>query len=96
LLENAAYAIAQLTPFGLYAPAHAAIITLQIPPGMDIRKAALLYHEQDIFINPVEYPAVPVHKQRFRISVMTDHTKEDINKLVAVTASIWQNPQAYA
>jgi glycine C-acetyltransferase len=30
----------------------------------------------------VEYPAVPADKQRFRISMMATHTKEDIDLLV--------------
>ena len=95
LLENTKYAIEKLAPYGFYASPEAAIITLGLPGNMDIRKAALLFHRHDIFLNAVEYPAVPVAKQRFRISMMATHTKADIDKLAEVTHFIWNNPNVY-
>ena len=96
LLSNVKYAIEKLNPFGFYAKPQAAIITLALPKHMDIRKAALLFHQENIFINPVEYPAVPASKQRFRISIMATHTKEDIDRLAAATEQIWNDPDAYS
>ena len=95
LLSNVKYAIKKLHSFGFYTTPSAAIITLTLPRQMDIRKAALLFHEKNIFINAVEYPAVPVSKQRFRISIMATHTKEDIDALAAVTEEIWNDPSVY-
>jgi glycine C-acetyltransferase len=95
LNSNVKYAIEKLRAFGFYATPSAAIITLALPPQMDIRKAALLFHEKNIFINAVEYPAVPASKQRFRISIMATHTKEDIDALAAVTAEIWNDAKVY-
>jgi len=96
LLDNVKYAIGKLKPFGFYASPEAAIITLRLPENMDIRKAAYLFHLKNIFINPVEYPAVPANKQRFRISIMATHTNEDIDRLALATSEVWDDPAVYS
>jgi glycine C-acetyltransferase len=96
LLDNVQYAVKKLSPFGFFAKPEAAIITLKLPEAMDIRNAAYLYHQKNIFVNPVEYPAVPAGKERFRISVMATHTKEDIDQLATATEEVWNDPYAYA
>jgi len=96
LLANVKYAIEKLKPFGFYASPEAAIITLRLPENMDIRKAAYLFHLKNIFINPVEYPAVPANKQRFRISIMATHTKEDIDRLAMATGEVWNDRAVYS
>jgi glycine C-acetyltransferase len=95
LLDNVEYAVQKLKPFGFHAPPQAAIITLALPENMDIRKAAYLFHQENIFINPIEYPAVPVNKQRFRISMMVTHTKNDIDRLATAVEEVWNSPDAY-
>jgi glycine C-acetyltransferase len=95
LMENTSYAIKRLRPFGFYAPPQAAIITLAVPERMDIRKAAIAFHQKNIFLNPVEYPAVPANRERFRISMMATHTKKDIDELATVTEEIWNDPTVY-
>jgi glycine C-acetyltransferase len=95
LLQNAAYATRLLEPFGFCATPEAAIIALQLPESMDIRKASALFHRKNIFINAIEYPAVAAHRQRFRISLMATHTKEDINRLAEAVHEVWDDPQAY-
>jgi len=62
---------------------------LRVPVGMDIRKAGYKFHEMGIFMNSIEYPAVPVSQQRFRISLMATHKKEDIDRLVSCIAEVW-------
>ncbi|MCC5938918.1 MAG: pyridoxal phosphate-dependent aminotransferase family protein [Lunatimonas sp.] len=96
LLQNMAYAVGKLRHLGLYAEPQAAILTLAIPAGMDIRKAAWLLHQKGIFVNSVEYPAVPANKQRFRVSLMATHTKEDIDGLATALDEVWNDPTAYA
>jgi glycine C-acetyltransferase len=95
LLENARYAIQKLEPFGFCTRPEAAIIVLKLPTGMNIRKAAKLFHEKNIFINPIEYPAVPENDERFRISFMATHTKEDINCLARAVEEVWNSPGVY-
>ncbi|MGZ3974908.1 MAG: aminotransferase class I/II-fold pyridoxal phosphate-dependent enzyme [Flavisolibacter sp.] len=95
LLDNARYAIEKLQPYGFCSKPEAAIIALKLPEGMDIRAAAWLFHQKNIFINPIEYPAVPADEQRFRISFMATHTKEDIDRLAKAVDEVWNDPEAY-
>lgn len=95
LMENVKYAVAQLKPYGFWAEPNAAIIALKLAEGMNIRRAARLFHDKQIFINPVEYPAVAEGKERFRISLMATHTKNDIDKLAAAVDEVWNDPRAY-
>jgi glycine C-acetyltransferase len=96
LLENVKYAISKLTTFDFWATPEAAIISLKLPMYMDIKKAAIKFHERNIFINPIEYPAVPVNQQRFRLSFMATHTKNDIDTLVEAVKNIWADRQVYS
>jgi glycine C-acetyltransferase len=74
---------------GFATPSQSAILPLRVPRGMDIRKASRVFHERGIFVNSVEYPAVPVSQQRFRISMMATHTREDIERLLTVIEEVW-------
>jgi glycine C-acetyltransferase len=89
LRENVDYVAEKMSRFGLACEPQAAIIALKVPPEINIRNLARQFHEAGIFVNAVEYPAVPLNKQRFRISLMTDHTLEDINRLVETVEMIW-------
>ncbi len=92
LRANVKYASDQLNamPWGFKVETPSAIIILEIPQTMDIRRASLMFHEQGIFLNSVEFPAVPASKQRFRISIMATHTKQDIDRLVEVVDTVWR------
>ena len=74
----------------------AAIIPLRVPGEMDIRRMALRFHERGFFLNSVEYPAVPVSQQRFRVSIMATHTPEDIDRLVDAINEVWAEETASA
>jgi glycine C-acetyltransferase len=63
-----------------------AIIPLLVPEKSDIRTIGKSFHEHGIFVNPIEFPAVPKHLQRFRISVMSTHTDDDIKRLLEVVS----------
>ncbi len=89
LHENVRYAAAGLASVGIHVRAESAIIAIHVPATMNIRRAATAYHERGLFVNSIEYPAVPLREQRFRISLMATHTHEDIDRLVEATAKIW-------
>ncbi|HLP15314.1 MAG TPA: aminotransferase class I/II-fold pyridoxal phosphate-dependent enzyme [Bacteroidota bacterium] len=89
LWENIAYARRKFAEAGILVETDSAIIALRVPGGMNIRKAAYRFNELGIFVNSIEYPAVPVHQQRFRISLMASHTRKDIDRLVDCVAEIW-------
>jgi glycine C-acetyltransferase len=90
LLENVAYARKQLARFTLAAEPGGGIITLKIPPGVNVRNLSADFHREGIFLNPIEYPAVPMNQQRFRISMMCEHTREDIDRLVDIAHKTWE------
>lgn len=90
LRENVRYAATGLQKLRFAAHPQAAIIPLRVPAWMNIRRAARRLHELGIFVNSVEYPAVPVSQQRFRLSVMATHTHEDIDRLLSAIASVWK------
>lgn len=89
LWDNIAYAIEGFTSIGIPARTDSVIIALRVPEEMDIRRAAAAYHTQGIFVNSIEYPAVPLREQRFRISIMATHMRTDIDRLIESTANIW-------
>jgi glycine C-acetyltransferase len=93
VLANAAYAIDGLNDIGINASTESAIIALHVPCGMNIRKAAFRFHQAGIFVNSIEYPAVPVQQQRFRISLMATHTHADIDRLVACVKDVWEGQE---
>lgn len=89
LRQNVAYAAATLNRLGFCVHPDAAIIPLRVPEWMDIRTASRLFHEQGIFVNSIEYPAVPIAQQRFRISIMATHTGDDIDRLIDAVRAVW-------
>lgn len=91
LAENVAYTCRGLASIGLPVSTDSAIIALRVPADMNIRAAAAEFHHRGIFVNSIEYPAVPVSEQRFRISLMATHTFEDIDRLVDAVAAVWAN-----
>ncbi len=84
LQVNSAYLQQQLQGAGFNAKSDAAIIPVMIPPEVDIRTLSWRFHQEGIFLNPVEYPAVARDAQRLRVSVMATHTREDLDTLIRV------------
>lgn len=94
LRSNIKYAAKLLNKIGFNVSDQTPIIPLRVPLEMNIRDAAYKFHERGIFINSIEYPAVPVSQQRFRISITASHIKEDIDKLAEVIEDIWNEFEA--
>lgn len=90
LRRNVRYLADGLARLGLAVHPEAAIIALRVPHGMNIRAAAGHFHRAGIFLNAIEYPAVPLDAQRFRISVMADHTREDLDRLLETVGKVWE------
>ncbi len=90
LWENIRYTAEGLRRLGFdIGEPETAIIPLHLPMTMNIRRAAFRFHKMGIFLNTIEYPAVPVSKQRFRISLMATHTKADIDRLLECVEEVW-------
>jgi glycine C-acetyltransferase len=91
LRDNINYTAACLNQLDFPANSLTPIFPLRVPVNMNIRNASFEFHQKGIFINSIEYPAVPKSQQRFRISIMATHTKEDIDRLIEAIAEIWRN-----
>ncbi|MEM1042696.1 MAG: aminotransferase class I/II-fold pyridoxal phosphate-dependent enzyme [Bacteroidota bacterium] len=66
-----------------------AIIALRTPEGLPIREAIVELNQKGVFLNSIEYPAVPPHEERFRISLMATHTEGDIDRFLEIFAPVW-------
>jgi len=89
LQNNISYAVDKINEIGFDIKTSTPIIVLRVPSEMNIREAVCHFHKLGIFLNSVEYPAVPLSQQRFRISIMATHTKEDIDRLAESIREVW-------
>ena len=89
LHANVSYLRQRLRRLGFGVNPESAIIALAAPAGMNLRKASFDFHRRGIFLNSIEYPAVPLHEQRFRISVMASHRQRDLDRLLSVIEEVW-------
>lgn len=88
LHDNAEYLASGLRGLGYAAERQAAILPILVPAHVDMRALNRAFHEEGIFLNSVEYPAVPKDAQRLRISVMATHTREDLDQAIGVFAKL--------
>ena len=89
LHNNVAYFAARLRDLGFDVHPEAAIVPLPVPKEMNLRRAVRYIYDQGVFANAVEYPAVAVNRQRIRFSLMSSHTREDIDRVVEVVEQTW-------
>jgi len=61
-----------------------AIMIITIGDEVKLRKMSKEVHEAGIYVNPVPFPAVPKNMSRFRFSLMSTHTREDIDETLDV------------
>ena len=67
----------------------AAILSVKVPASLNIRKLNFFLHQKGIFLNSIEYPAVARDQQRLRISIMANHTRQDIDFLYDCLEEAW-------
>jgi glycine C-acetyltransferase len=92
LRDNVQYLVQRLDGFKRAATPEAAIVSILVPVWMNIRSASYAFHQKGIFLSAIEYPAVPENAQRFRISVMVNHTRQDLEKLAIAFEEVWADP----
>lgn len=79
LHDHVAYFVRGLNRMGFPTQSQSAIIPVLIREDADIRRLGKRLHEEGLFANIIEYPAVPRDAQRVRLSVMANHTKQDLD-----------------
>jgi len=57
-----------------------AIFPIIIGDDLKVKEMCRRLHELDIYVNPVMYPAVPKRMSRVRMSLMSAHTREHLDK----------------
>nr|MBP7073691.1 aminotransferase class I/II-fold pyridoxal phosphate-dependent enzyme [Clostridia bacterium] len=81
LWENIRYFRSNLTALGFdLGNSETAIFPIIIGNDLKVKEICRRLHELDIYANPVMYPAVPKRLSRIRMSLMSAHTKEHLDK----------------
>ncbi len=62
--------------------AETAIFPIIIGDGYKVREVCRYLHERNIYVNPVLFPAVPKRATRIRMSLMANHTKEQLDTVL--------------
>ncbi len=65
-----------------------AIFPIIVGDDYKVREACRMLHENNIYVNPVQYPAVPRRLARIRISLMSAHTREHLDKTLNVLEDV--------
>ncbi len=84
LHANVATLVGRMNEIGFRVKSESAIIPVLLPATVDIRALGRRFHEEGLFANLIEYPAVPKDAQRIRLSVMAGHTSEDLDFALGV------------
>lgn len=63
-----------------------AIVPVMIPDEEKLRQACGALHQAGFFVNPVTFPAVARGRGRIRVSLMADHSREDLDRLLDALA----------
>ena len=59
-----------------------------MPAPIDLHRVINRLFEEGIFVNGVEYPAVPRDRHRIRMSVMATLTRADLDYVIDKTAAV--------
>ncbi|HHT0594997.1 TPA: aminotransferase class I/II-fold pyridoxal phosphate-dependent enzyme [Legionella anisa] len=82
LQKNIDYLKKQLNQLNIDNSNCSAIFAIFAPTHINVRTSLIKFDELGIFLNSVEYPAVPHGKERFRISLNANHTLSDLDRLI--------------
>ena len=88
LHDNVAYLVNGLRAVGFEIDVQTAIIPIQVPASINLHTVIGRLFEEGIFVNGVEYPAVPRDRQRIRMSAMATLTRADLDYVVEKTAAV--------
>ncbi len=91
LMRNVAYLKDGFGSIGIETSSDSAILPICLPPGTPLRRLARRIDRAGVFVNHIEHPAVPADKERFRVSVMSQHTRADMDKLLCTFEEIFKD-----
>jgi len=88
LHDNVAYLVDGLRAVGFETDVQTAIIPILVPAPINLHQVINRLFEEGIFVNGVEYPAVPRDRHRIRMSVMATLTRADLDFVIDKTAKV--------
>lgn len=89
LWNNINYFKSNLTAMGFdLGNSETAIFPIIIGDDLKVREMCRRLHEMDIYVNPVMYPAVPKRLARIRMSLMSAHTREHLDKALEAMETV--------
>ncbi|MBI3542572.1 MAG: aminotransferase class I/II-fold pyridoxal phosphate-dependent enzyme, partial [Deltaproteobacteria bacterium] len=65
-----------------------AIVPVVLPESIEIRKLGRRLHEEGLFCNLIETPAVAPDAQRIRLSLMATHSQDDVRDALGVLTQV--------
>jgi glycine C-acetyltransferase len=81
LWENINYFKKNLTEMGFnIGNSETAIFPIILGDDLKVMEICRELHDEGVYVNPVHYPAVPKRLSRVRISLMSAHTREHLDK----------------
>lgn len=88
LHQNVRYFVDGLRAAGFDAEATTAIVPIFVPPTVKVPDVVRRLHEEGLFVNGIEYPAVPKDRQRLRLSLMATMSHHDLDFAVDKLAKV--------
>jgi|SRR5579859_6762190 len=88
LHENVRYLAGGLRAVGFDVEAVTGIIPIFVPAAIRIPEVVSRLHQEGLFVNGIEYPAVPKDRQRIRLSVMATMEHRDLDFAVDKLAKV--------
>ncbi|WP_280345984.1 aminotransferase class I/II-fold pyridoxal phosphate-dependent enzyme, partial [Nocardia abscessus] len=79
LHDNVGYFVRGLRAMGFAVDPQTAIIPLLVPQRLAVADVVAALHREGVFVNGVEFPAVPRDQQRLRISMMATLTRDHLD-----------------
>ncbi|MEV6324313.1 pyridoxal phosphate-dependent aminotransferase family protein [Nocardia sp. NPDC051787] len=94
---NVAYFVRGLRAMGFAVNPQTAIIPILVPQRLAVADVVTALHREGVFVNGVEFPAVPRDQQRLRISMMatltTDHLDRALDRIDTVARRFGFHPE---
>ncbi len=90
LRRNVATAVRKLAAAGVEVKAPAAILSLPVPRGMNVPAAKDRFRSAGLAVAHYAYPAVAAGADLFRVSITSEHTEADLDRLAACAAEVFR------
>ncbi|WP_051407528.1 pyridoxal phosphate-dependent aminotransferase family protein [Nocardia sp. CNY236] len=88
LHDNVGYFVRGLRAMGFAVDPQTAIIPILVPERLAVAEVVNALHREGVFVNGVEFPAVPRDQQRLRVSVMATLAQEQLDRALEAIGTV--------